>query len=1137
MSDLIARIGNLRGGIDISADLGAVAGQLGDLGAVVQALKDGPPALGDLTAAIGTLPVPPALGGLATLATTLPQAIAQAPQNPAALVEPLLAPLRALAQGGFSVSVSIDITAVMQVVQEVIRLVTGTLPGGPQGLSGSAGSGPTAFAMPDTIPLDQVRAAIAEARGSMGALGPSLDAAALLALLRRAGAGLGGRHPRLPPIPVLGDLLEALGTLAAWQAAPPAALAQGLAATLQDAARLIDMPRRLSFAPLQDAAAKAAGAGEALTLAGDTLAAVLPPLSARLATGLSLPSASEATALERAAEAAESVLGALHPVDSPLARIGELPFEATGHLLRALRALSGAGDGGAVLGKASEVVAAIPAPPAAPLGAAVEAVAGLDLSAIAGPIGALRDAVGEALDAVAAARGAVRDALSAALTPVADALDTVLDAAHLEEAVPALTGFATDLSDAMDTQVRPVVGAVRGAVEGAVQAVADATVTFDPERLVAPLRDALNQLAALLEDPALQDAFAAVAEALRAAVAALQGLNLSAAADETIRNIEQIEQKLAAIDPSMIPDAAKPGIEQAVKVVTEIDFTGTVGTPLIDGIVVALREGPGALLGGIEGGLDRLRTELDAFKPSAAIGAEIGEPFAALSATLQGFTPSALLGQVQAALNEVAARVGVLDPGAVLDPLREGHATLTQALAGLSPDALLRPVREEADRAVTQLMEQTHLDDAFAGLAELVAAVEGPLGILADLRDLLRDAAALLASPGDAEAAIAALLDEAVVALDPVDMAALTEGFAATAAAVAGIQRGALVAPLGPVLRQAATAAPAALAGPGARLARLIATLPQEGLVLARDAPATRRARDAAARLSRAGEALAAAMAAWPALGQRIGVQAPALEAQLADYQRLLTVEGGAFAGLDGPAPPDLPALKAAVRAALEEEAVAPLRLLQAGFHALAPWAAALAQGVSDLLDAIRAKLDAILGEGGLGGAATALIGLRDQLTDLDLEEVAAPLRALHTRLTTALAALDPAPVEAALDGAVASVTGLLDVEALLPSATLRNADAAWNAAVARIAALSPERVVADVLDPAWERALGAIAPALELPLQLRALIDAASGDLPEQAKIQLARVEEAFDAMLRAIPLRTGIQSASVSVSVSVAA
>ena len=82
---------------------------------------------------------------------------------------------------------------------------------------------------------------------------------------------------------------------------------------------------------------------------------------------------------------------------------------------------------------------------------------------------------------------------------------------------------------------------------------------------------------------------------------------------------------------------------------------------------------------------------------------------------------------------------------------------------------------------------------------------------------------------------------------------------------------------------------------------------------------------------------------------------------------------------------------------------------------------------------------------------------------------------------------------------------------------------------------MSPEEVIAQTLDPAWEHALGALAPALELPLHLRAILDAASGSLTADAKLQLSRVEEAFDRMLQAIPLRTGVQSASVSVSVSV--
>lgn len=1140
MSGLLDQIGALRGGIDISVDLTAQADALGAIVDLVRGLRDGPPALADLTGLVGSLPVPPALTGLVQLGTRLPTAIAGAPADPAGLLGPLLAPLTALTGGSVSVSVSIDIAAVLEVVREIVRLTTGTVFAGPQGMPGGPGGGPQAFPVPELPDIAALRAGIAEARTALGALGPRLDAPRLLAFLQSAGAGAGPLHPRFLPIPILGDLLEALGTLAAWQTMPPATLGRSLAATLQDAARLIDAPRRLLADPLLAAAQAAAGAGAAFTTVADRLGMLLPPLAARLGTGLSPPTAAEATALERAAELLEPVLAALHPAESPLARVEHLPFEMTGYLLRAQRALSGGGDGGALLARIEGWIAALPAPDPAPFAPAVAQVAALDLAALAGPMAALRQAVQAALDAVDAAQDAVRDALLAAIRPLADALDAALDAARLDQVVPALAGFATQLAAAIDGTVRPAVDAVRGAIDGAVQAVAGAVDGFDPARLVAPLRDALDQLAALLADPAIQDAFAAVADALEAAATALGSLDLAVAADAAIGNIGVIEGKIALIDPASIPEAAKPLIAQGVEVVVSIDFGASVGEPLVGGLEAALQAGPEALLGAVEAGVDALRAELDHFRPSAAIGAAIGEPFRALSATLEGFRPSALLGQVQAALDGIARQAGVLDAGGVLGPLREAHAALAVLLERLSPVVLLAPVRAEADRALQKLQRETGLDRAFAGLGELAAAVEAPIELLGDMRDLLRDAAALVSDPGDAATAVGALLNDAVARLGTVEMAALAAGFAATAAAHAGIQRAAVVAPLAPALRAAAMAAPAALAGPGARLERALATLPQGALDIARDTPATRRARAAARRLMALRGALARAAEAWGPLGQRLGVQAGELEARLADYQRLLTVEGGgAFAGMTAAVPPDRAALQAAVRAALEEEVAAPLRVLQAGFAALAPWLGGLATGLSDLLDAIAGKLDGVLGDAGLGGAAAGLAELGERLAHLDLSAIEAPLGALHGRLAAALAALDPAPLDAALTQAAAGTAALLRVESLIPPASLAAADAAWDGIARRIAALSPEQVVAATLDPAWQSALGAIAPVLEIPVALRALLDGLGGTLTADARVQIGRVEEAFDRMLQAIPARTGVAvgSLSVSASISVAA
>ena len=361
---------------------------------------------------------------------------------------------------------------------------------------------------------------------------------------------------------------------------------------------------------------------------------------------------------------------------------------------------------------------------------------------------------------------------------------------------------------------------------------------------------------------------------------------------------------------------------------------------------VALAQGPGALLGTLESGIERLRTELDAFRPSAVIGAAIDEPFRELAETLHTFTPSALLAQVQHALDGLAARANVLDPGALLDPLADAHRSLTEAVATLSPAVLLRPVNEQADRAVQRLMSETKLDSAFAGIGEFAAAIEAPLELLADVRDLLRDAAGLLADPGDATDTVerddrrdgrtprhdrhgdAGQRLRCHRQRDRGDPARRDRRSACSA------------------LRAAAAAALVALANPGARLTRLLSSVPREALERARDTPATRRARRAAERLKATGEVLTAAKARWPALSQRLAVQANELDERLADYQRLLLVEGGrAFDGLAGPAAPDRAALQASVRAALQEELTPVLRALHAAFRALAPWAATLAQG------------------------------------------------------------------------------------------------------------------------------------------------------------------------------------------------
>ena len=113
------------------------------------------------------------------------------------------------------------------------------------------------------------------------------------------------------------------------------------------------------------------------------------------------------------------------------------------------------------------------------------------------------------------------------------------------------------------------------------------------------------------------------------------------------------------------------------------------------------------------------------------------------------------------------------------------------------------------------------------------------------------------------------------------------------------------------------------------------------------------------------------------------------------------------------------------------------------------------------------------------------------------------------------------------------SVAAVLDLGNLVDPAASAQLDATFLQLVDDLDALSPERLVAATLDPAYARAMEPVRRVLELPDRLQELIDAVAEHVPDDAVVQIGRVEVAFDAMIRALPLGGDGASASASVSI----
>lgn len=1127
MAGLLDSLTSLFGGSGVDTNISTQSTALTEVIATVRTLIDGPTELCNLEASIDGFSGPPDISGIATLGSELGSVSVPTDFSGAlsTMVSPLATLVNELASGGIGRTM-----AIFDLVREVIKLTTGQTFGGPEGM---AEEGSFAAGLPD---VDMLRGRISDVRSKIDAFGPRLDASKILEILTDLSTKFGKSAPKFIPIPVVDETMEALRTVANWQDMSAGALNANLSSTIAMAAELIATPRTRVARPIIDAGSVVQSGPSDLEVVVNDLTQVFPSLRTRIEAGNVKPSNIQLQKVEHAAEAATRLAAALHPDTSPFVKHDKLASELTRTLFSAVRALQPSCGVGSLLSKIETMIDAIPEAPENPFTEAVAAIEDFDISAVTGPLGTVREKVDEAVTAVEGAMETVEEELTELLEPVAAALESALEAVGFEDITSALESLPTELQNFIDTEIEPNIAGVRDSISSAVSAITTAASQFNPDTILGPLRSAIEDLAALLQDDSIQSTFAEVEEALNTAIQALQNIDLGVAADESISLIGEVEGTVAEIDLSSVPDAAMPLLEQAVSAVTDIDFTAEVSAPLVDKVEQAIQKGPAVVLGALEEAMDSVREQIEAFKPSEVIGKPLDEPFNLLLETLDQFQPSDLFDRLQSVLDLLADRVRVLDVGVVVDPLEQVHRTVMTQLEALRPSNLLKPVEDLISDAIDKVYEVTGIDTIFDGINQILELIQSWTDILADARDTLNAAADLFEDPGDASAAIADLSSNALAKLDDMDMGQLSASFTAASEAVALVDRNAIAGDLARALQHAGEIGPMLVQSDDmGRLKTLVGSFPLDQLKHQRVVPKRKRLVDAMEKLLSACSRLDAASEPWRILGPELVARAGTIQEELVDYYKAMQLDGGGvFAEFANP-PATSTELRASVEHALGEGLSEPLTVVVRGFGAIAPYVRLMARGFSDLLGAIHTKIDVIVGEEGIAGTVGSVEEVVNILREIDLSIVTGPLDTMiWSRIESAAGALDPAPLRETLEAAREAIAGLLSVNTLIAQEDIDALNTAYQSVLTTIQALSPSALVAETLDPLYEELLGRILPILDLPARLRALFQEAGLELRDEIVRELARVEVAFDSMLRAIPIGGG-GSVSASASASI--
>ena len=179
----------------------------------------------------------------------------------------------------------------------------------------------------------------------------------------------------------------------------------------------------------------------------------------------------------------------------------------------------------------------------------------------------------------------------------------------------------------------------------------------------------------------------------------------------------------------------------------------------------------------------------------------------------------------------------------------------------------------------------------------------------------------------------------------------------------------------------------------------------------------------------------------------------------------------------------------------------------------------ALAAELAALMTDVATKVDELLqGVTALTSIRNSLQALLDRVKNFNLDFLRDSLKSLFTNLRAKLDAVNPAGMAAALNTIFDSVLNSLSVDLFLPPAAVAAIDADYAELVQTLKSLDPANVVANVVQDTFEKDVLPLLDQIDMSGPLHRITERLPSLIAE-LKTEIGKVEDAFEAMVNAIP------------------
>ncbi len=754
-----------------------------------------------------------------------------------------------------------------------------------------------------------------------------------------------------------------------------------------------------------------------------------------------------------------------------------------------------------------------------------ELIEAIDLTAIQEPIISAADSVHTAIDKVDDALVNVTLEVKALFAEVEVILDSIDPEAVATEVTEAIEEFKTELVQELTNLFAPASEAVSDVIT-----TIDGTVNqFDPATIINALREAIQTLTGVLEDPEVVAAIKNIRDTLDKATKQLETLSFSPLTNEVIAAIEEVAETLRGIDTSDLSPALQMALQAAVAVLPK-DLS-----PVIDPLITQFGElvegGPVPLVKAVQKKPQQLLDSVRQFEPAMLVGDTLSKPFQALVSQIEAFAPGQLLEPIEQEVERLKTRLkDNARPGLVIEPLEPLFDELLEAIDRLQPSSLITPLEETINTVINNILDSLPVKEAFEQVDKGLLKVREVIDISDGANALLQKVSHILQGFGAVQMQLGNFIESILNNVDSIantgPLQQLLDELSLSLNNTRSSQlSNRLDAAMDPLLDTLNTL------DPQARLTSLVQGHRRiSGQALAA-LPSSSEKTALTAVLGRSDPLQVDFSKPYQLLAE-LRVEATQttdnLQETLTDWDVHFHGDGSVLAELDQlQATPQQ--LRQWVRQALETQLVNPL-------SALLGMAGPLNQSLSPFLNELQrlateleAKVASLTqGLDSLSEISDKIQELIQKLQDFDLSFLSESLDSVFASLRTKLEVVDPAQLRETVDGAFHDIVDTLDVSLFIAPAEVEQLDANYKEVIAKLKTLDPEALVTQIVQPEFENTAIPILNNFDVTDLLNVLVDRLN-TLDDELKEEMDRVNKAYQAMLQAAP------SLSISIDVDI--